>query len=142
MRNNNLDKMLDSLFDCTNRGENPKTIDLYNKPIVITFDGLSCEIPFNALNYITLTNALAKIAMTKEYTQLTNEVMFDIMALEQEIFNIKEGMNFSTPSEELRSLCDDYSKAMEQLHQVSENLYNLVSDKEYWTLRQEILKII
>lgn len=142
MKNKNLEKMIDSLFECTCRNDPPKTPGLYNKPITISFDGLTSEIPFNALNVLTLTNALCHISFTKEYTIEANETMFDIMALEQLIFNLRESMHFDTSSNELKELCEEYSIALEKMHKASERLYNLVPDKDYWKIKEELTKIV
>ena len=145
MKNPNLDKIIDSLFDCTNRGANPKTVGLYDKPIVITFDGLSCEIPFNALNYITLTNALCKIANTfEEYPPQINEAIFDLMAAEQLRFNLEQCLACSDPPEIYERNFKEYDQAREKRNEVERNLKALlnVDHHQFWKLKEKTLEII
>lgn len=145
MKNNNLEKMIESLFECTCNRENPKTPRLYDKPITITFDGITCEIPFNALNYITLTNALCKIENTfEEYTLPANELIFDLMALEELCFNLRESMSPPISEKESNELYWEYSKAREQKHNVEEKLFNLLnlSPNDFWKLKEKLLEII
>lgn len=141
MKNKNLNQMIESLFDCANR-ENPKTPGLYDKPITISFDGLTCEIPFNILNYCTLLNALCEIENTfDEFSPQENELLFDLMAAEQLRFNLSQCLDYSDPPEIYTKNYEEYDQAREKRNMVEMKCKAIlkIDPKKYWEIKEKIM---
>ena len=145
MKNLDLDSMIDFLLECSCHREEPKTPSLYDEPITISFNNMSCSIPFNALNYITLTNALCKISTTyEEYTPKENELLFDLLAYEQLCFNLGESLDFSDPPTFYKSTFDELQEALQKKQAIEEKIVKLfkLTPKEYYTLHKKIREFI